>query len=188
MRYHSLLPVALSLSVAACTDQQTIPTAPLDVSAPSAAAAPATRTEFRGVINFCESASPDRLIVTPGGTLHLSGLGNRTQWVTGNPLIDGFEENAVLVNVNLKNGTGAAHLDVSLKPEAVNGTWEVRQTVTISGGAPTGSFGVGHGTGELLGMTIEFTTEPAGAVENVCNPEMGGAGVQGVIISPAISG
>lgn len=190
MRYDSLLSIAVSLGViTACTDRQTNPTATLDIRASSAAAVtPATRTEFRGVINFCEEASLDRLIVTPGGTLHLHGVGNRTQWVTGNPLIDGFEENAVLVNVNLKDASGAAHLDVSLKPDAVNGTWEIRQTVKVRGGAPAGSFGVGHGTGELRGMTIEFTGEPPAGATSVCNPDLGAATVQGVIISPATSG
>ena len=185
MRYDTLIAVTLIAVLGACTDGGTSPTATRDLSTlGSAAAAPATQTQFEGFINFCASAADDRVILTPGGTLHARLTGNRNQWVTANSLVDGAEENAVLLNLNLKNGTGAAHLDVTLRPDAVNGTWEIRQLVRIVDFAPAGSTGVGHGTGELQGMTIKFTTLPAGA-GSVCSPELGRAAVEGVILSPA---
>jgi hypothetical protein len=152
----------------------------------SAAVEQATQTQFSGLINFCANADLTTFRITPGATLHFKGDGNQTRWVTGNPLIDGFEQNAPHANINLKNGSGVVHLDVSLKPDAVNGTWEIRQQVKISEGAPAGSTGVGHGTGDLQGMTIKFTTEPPSGAVSVCNPEMPAAAVNGVILSPAM--
>lgn len=188
MRYRRLLPVAVSLGVlGACTDRQTTPTAGDVAATRSAAVTPAMRSEFAGFVHFCEGTPPEAFKVTRGGTLHLRA-GNRNQWVGGNALVDGFEENAALVNVDLKNGTGAAHLDVTLRPEAVDGTWEIRQTVIIRGGGLAGSHGVGHGTGELHGMTIKFTTEPRAEVENPCNPDLPSARLHGVVISPGTSG
>lgn len=189
MRYNTLRIATLLGVLGGCTDEWTSPTRVTDLGPlGSAAATPAMRTEFEGFVNFCESASPDKLIVTPGGTLHLHGVGNRNQWVTGNSLIDGFEENAVLLNLNLKNGTGTAQLDVTLEPDAVNGTWEIRQTVKVVDFAPAGSKGVGHGTGELQGMTIKFTTLPPAGGASLCNPEMGRGAVHGVVIAPASPG
>ena len=183
MRYTTFVAVTALGVLGACTDERTSPTAPTNVALQSAAAATAaTQTEFEGFINFCESEPVVR--ITPGGTLHLRGE-NRTQWVTGNSLIDGFEENAPLLNLNLKNGTGVVHLDVTLRPDAVNGTWEIRQTVSVVDFAPAGSTGVGHGTGELQGMTIKFTTAPPAGEVSACNPAMVRAGIQGVIISSA---
>ena len=147
------------------------------------AVAAATQTEFAGFVNFCWSADPSNFKIV-GSTLHFTGA-NQNRWVTGNPLIDGAEQNAVLFNLNLKNGNGAAHLDVTLKPDAVDGTWEIRQTLTFRDGVPIGSSGVGHGTGDLTGMTIKFATQPAVPVESVCNPDMPKAPVSGVILSPA---
>ena len=185
MRYHTLLASIVSLGVlGACTDRQTSPTAVTGVLAQSAAAAtPAERTEFEGYVHYCGSTPPEELMVTPGGTVHLRA-GNQNQWVTGNSLIDGFEENASLVNVNLNNGTGAAHLDVTLRPDAVNGTWEIRQTVNLRGGALAGGQGVGHGTGALHGMTITYSTEPGATAPNPCNSELGSSYVRGVITAP----
>ena len=148
--------------------------------------ASATRTAFDGVINFCTSTPPQDVTVT-GHVLHLRGATNRNQWVTGNALIDGVENNVVDGSINLKTGSGIAHLVVTLKPDAVNGTWEIEQILTISGGVPGSSHGVGHGTGDLHGMTIEFTTGPS-AGQSTCNPNNAAGGVHGVITSPAVTG
>jgi hypothetical protein len=145
----------------------------------SVAAAAASSTEFDGFINFCQSDDFSRFMFTPGGTIHF-GVSNENRWVTGNPLIDGVEHNTGGANINLNNGQVVVRLDVSLKPDAVNGTWEIEQQVR----PPEGSTGVGHGTGDLQGMTIKFTTSPA-AGTSVCNPDMGRGAVRGVILSPA---
>ncbi|MGH7663266.1 MAG: hypothetical protein ACRENI_03065 [Gemmatimonadaceae bacterium] len=188
MRYQTLfLPLVSLAIVGACTDQPTSPTAPTDFATLSAAVTPATRTEFAGFIHFCESAPFENVRLTPGSTLHLDGARNQNLWVTGNPLVDGIAENVVGGMINLNNGTGVGHLEVAVTPEAVEGTWEIKSTVKIVGGAPGGSRGVGHGTGELDGMTIRYTAEPPVFGQNSCNPNMGSAPVQGVITSPATS-
>ena len=169
----------------ACADSPTSPNAVKTAFRPLAAVLPATRTEFEGFIHFCGGTDPTKINVTPGDILHFKEGTNQNVRVTGNLLIDGVEHNVVDANINLKSGSGSVHLAVSLKPDAVEGTWEIRQTVTISGGAPAGSRGVGHGTGDLQGMTIQFTTEPAVPIANVCNPELPGASLHGVVISPA---
>ena len=148
-----------------------------------AAVTPATRTEFEGFIHFCSSGPPDKVIVTPGGkTLHLRGISNSNEWVTGNPLIDGAESNSP--NVNFNPTSGAVHLDVTLYPDGVMGTWEIAQTLNFRGNGTFSSHGVGHGTGELHGMTIKFNTTPAVLVDNPCS-DLDSAPLSGVIVSPA---
>jgi hypothetical protein len=178
-----LLAAAMTITVG-CRDS--LPTSPkaMNTVTTSRAVQAASTTEFNGFIDHCASAPPTNFRITPGGTLHFVAA-NENQWVTGNPLVDGVEENTVLANINLKQGTGNVHLDLSLKPDAVNGTWEIRQTVSIVDGSPAGSSGVGHGTGHLQGMTIKFTTEPGVAGDNICNPDMPVSPVQGEILSPA---
>jgi hypothetical protein len=176
----AVLVTTLSWVVVGCRDSSPLaPTAPQAVLRASVAASPASSTEFDGFINFCVSDDPSRFKITPGGTIHF-GVSNENRWVTGNPLIDGIEHNTGAANINLNNGQVVVHLELSLKPDAVNGTWEIEQQVR----PPEGSTGVGHGTGDLQGMTIKFTTEPAGGT-SVCNPDMPKAPVHGVILSPA---
>jgi hypothetical protein len=177
----AVLMTAMSSVIVGCRDSSPLaPTAPQGVLRASVTGAPASSTEFDGFINFCVSDDPTRFKITPGETLHFTAS-NENRWVTGNPLIDGVERNTVAANINLKNGQGVVHLDVSLKPDAVNGTWEIKQQLSLPERV---SSGVGHGTGDLQGMTIKFTTSPGGGT-SVCNPDMPAAPVQGVILSPA---
>ncbi len=177
----AVLVTTLSWVVVGCRDSSPLTaTAPQSALRASVAAAPASSTEFDGFINFCVSDDPSRFMITPGGTLHFTAS-NENRWVTGNPLIDGVEHNTVAANINLKNGEGVVHLDLSLKPDAVNGTWEIKQQLSLPERV---SGGVGYGTGDLQGMTIKFTTSPA-AGTSVCNPDMPKAPVHGVILSPA---
>jgi hypothetical protein len=177
----AVLVTVLSSVVAGCRDSSpSTLTAPQGSLRPSVAAAGAPSTEFDGFVNFCVSDDPTRFKITPGETLHFRAS-NENRWVTGNPLIDGVEHNTVAANIDLKNGQGVVHLDLSLKPDAVNGTWEIKQQLSLPERV---SSGVGHGTGELQGMTIKFTTEPGGGT-SVCNPDMPRGAVHGVILSPA---
>ena len=172
--------VATLTAVVGCMDSAvTRSTAPQTVSSALLGAAPASRTEFEGFINFCVSNPPGTFRITPGGTLHFTPS-NENRWVTGNPLIDGIEHNAVSAIIDLKTGQGVAHLDVSLKPDAVNGTWEIHQELRLPERVSTG---VGHGTGDLQGMTIKFTTSAADGT-SVCNPDMPRGAVHGEILLP----
>ena len=179
IHFTTVLVPALSWLLVGCGDSPALgPTTPLVTLRSSAAVAPASRTEFDGFINFCQGDFTG-FRVTPGGTAHLD-VANEHLWVTGNPLIDGIETNT---------GSGVidphglvVNLDLSLKPTAVNGTWEIRQQFRIPDGTTSG---VGHGTGDLRGMTIKFTTDPIIDSPSACNPDMQKAAVHGVILSPA---
>jgi hypothetical protein len=124
--------------------------------------------------------------ISRGGVYHFRNGENVNRWVTGNPLVDGVEHNVADMNLNLKNGTGTIHLDLSVKPDAVNGTWEIRQTVQFRDFNAVRTTGVGHGTGELQGLTLKFTAEGAAPILAACGPEGGfGPAIQGVISGPA---
>ena len=177
MRRYALL-VAPTLLVG-CTDSSPSRlTAPQVAVRASVAAAGASSTEFNGFINFCQGDFTG-FRVTPGGTAHLA-VANEHLWVTGNPLIDGIERNTGSGVIN-PHGI-VVNLDLSLKPAAVSGTWEIRQQFRIPDGTTSG---VGHGTGDLQGMTIKFTTDPIIDSPSSCNPDMQKAAVHGVILSPA---
>ena len=156
------------------------------VTAAPAAVTPASHTEFEGFIHFCGGSPPDTVIETPGGkTLHIRGGSNFNEWVTGNPLIDGPETNSP--NVNFNPTSGAVHLDATIYPDAAVGTWEIAQTLNFRGDGSFSSHGVGHGTGELHGMTIKFTTGDPVVTDNPCS-DLPSAPLSGVIVSPAVNG
>ena len=180
LRSRTGLSMFLSVALIGCADSPAGPGAVKPPLRPSLTTASARSTEFSGLISFCVNAEIVKFKESPDGTVHFRGVGNRNQWVTGNRLIDGFETNDVRATID-KNGNGVAHIDGFLKPDAVKGKWEMKYTVSITGGVPAIAHGVGHGTRDLKGMTIEFASGPAMAVDNVCNPEMGGARVHGVI-------
>lgn len=127
-------------------------------------------TEFAGFIHFCSGGPPDKFFVTPNGeTVHVRGASNQNVWETGNPLIDGAETNQANININPSGGN--VQLDVTVYPDGVLGTWEISQTLHPDDTGTLVGKGVGHGTGELHGMTIKFT---AGAIvltgANPCGP------------------
>ncbi len=185
MRYQILIPaVAFLGAVGACTDQSTSPTAVTEIM-PLLSVEAAQRTEVDGLVHACGSTPPDGIKITPGGTLHIRGAGNWNQWVFGHPLLDGFEEIVGDANINLNTGDGRAHGVRTLRPDAVEGTWEIRNQVRIG----MGGWGVGHGTGELHGMTIKVRGEGFHTQgQNVCNPSNPSSRVHVTIIAPAASG
>lgn len=148
------------------------------------------RTEFEGFIHLCGPASSGgnvKINETPGGTFHLWGARNRNLWTTNNPLVSGEEINIVDVHLNNNSGSGVVHLDVTMDPDAVEGTWEIRQKLHIRNGVSIGGFGFGHGTGELHGKTIKYTVAPEVPGDNDCS-ELPLAPLTGVILSPTNSG
>lgn len=144
----------------------------------SAAATPASSAEFDGYDNACQGEATG-FRATPGGTVHFR-VSNENRWVTGNPLIDGVERNTGVANFG-STGGGVVHLTSSLKPDAVNGTWEIQTHLSLPDFV---GFGVGHGTGDLQGMTIKFTFDLAAGPSD-CNPDAPKGHVHGVILSPA---
>ena len=138
----------------------------------------ASSTEFDGFDNACVGGASD-FNATPGGTLHFL-VANENRWVTGNPLLDGVERNTGAANINNK-GDGVVHLYLSLKPDAVNGTWEITEQLKLP---ELSGFGVGHGTGDLRGMTIKYSFDLAAGPSD-CSSDGPKGHVHGVILSPA---
>lgn len=153
---------------------------------PSTASAQATRMEFEGAFYPCSETPPTEVWIS-GNVLHFRGATNHNQWVTGNPLVDGFADNVFDGNINLKTGTGVAHPKNSLKPDAFDGTWEMVTTVEFDPSGLT-AFGVGRGTGELHGMTIKVTflgPSPIDPADNPCSDTPSATLLKGEIIAPA---
>lgn len=185
MRYY--IAIAVALGATACSDRPTSPIATPSRPSADIQATFAPRTEFQGFICFGSTVVQGKEWISHGGVYHFRNGENVNRWVTGNPLIDGVENNVADMNLNLKNGTGTIHLDLSVRPDAVNGTWEIRQTVQFRDFEPVGTSGVGHGTGELQGLTLKFTAEGAAPIPEACGPEGGfGPAIQGVILGPAV--
>lgn len=101
--------------------------------------------------------------------------------MTGNAFIDGPESN--IPNINFNPTGGVVHLDVTLRPDGLMGTWEISQTLHFYRNGTVSSNGVGHGTGDLQGMIIKFTAGDAVVVDNPC-ADAPSAPIMGVIISP----
>ena len=173
----------ISLLLVACRNEPTAPNAArLTASQPlraSVAVSAASRMEFDGFNNNCSSTDPSRFNATPSGNVHFTAS-NENRWVTGNSLIDGVERNTVIANIN-KTGEGVVQLNSSLKPDAVNGTWQIQWHLSLPDFVGSG---VGHGTGELQGMTIKFDFDPA-AGPSTCNSNGPQGHVHGFILSPA---
>lgn len=130
------------------------------------AAAP-ERIPFAGVFYPCGGTNGAEFV--SGNVLHFRTAENNNLWATGNPLLDGPEVNVVNGNINLKTGTGVAHPRTTVYPVAVDGTWEIQITVTVGTDGLT-AHGVGHGTGDLAGMTIFFSNPGDIAIDPADNP------------------
>jgi len=168
----------LSWIVAGCSDSSPLkPIAPGVVLRASAAVTAASTTEFNGFINFCEPGPVTDFKVS-GATIHFR-VSNLNKWVTGNALIDGYETNTGRAVID-PHGL-VVSLDNSIKPDAVNGTWEIKQQFRIPDGTTSG---VGRGTGDLQGLTMKFTTEPIIPSPSDCNPNEFKAAVHGSLFRP----
>lgn len=150
------------------------------------ASAQVTIIEFEGVFYPCSVTPPTKEWIS-GNVLHIRGIQFHNQWVTGSPLVDGLSDNVVDADINLKTGTGVARPHESVKPDAFDGTWDVRATVLIDPSGPS-AHGVGRGTGDLRGMTIEFTASgdvPIDPADNPCSDSPFATPIRGEIIIPA---
>jgi hypothetical protein len=179
--FAALAAAVAAVFAVACDQGATSP----DALAPllDATAAP-TRTSFDGYIYFCSDGQPpDREWFAPGGTLHFRNAGNTNQWDMGNPLIDGIETNEVDLNLNFNGGVGFVHGTSPLVPFAVSGTWQIKFHVNTSNGTARG---VGHGTGNLQGMSLKFSNVVSTATTppNPCNTAPDRAWTTGIITTP----
>jgi hypothetical protein len=177
---NAVLIIGLSWALVGCRDSSPLTSiAPHVAPTASVTAAGASSTEFDGFDNNCSSGEITDFIGTRGGTLHFK-VSNENRWITGNSLIDGIESNTGGANV-ISTGQGVVRLSSSLKPDAVDGTWQLQTHLSLPDFVGSG---VGYGTGELQGMTIKFTFDLAAGPSD-CNPDGPKGHVHGVILSPA---
>src|SRR5512133_1541524 len=115
MRVHTVPLVLLSLAFAACSEPPTAQNRHPGAAARASVAA-SSRTAFSGLIDFCQSGPAEKQWVTNGGILQVRGATNVNHWRTGNPLIDGVENNVVDGTIDLNTGCGVVHLNVTLTP------------------------------------------------------------------------
>lgn len=139
----------------------------LAVALVSPVAAAPERVPFSGVFYPCGGTSGEEFVA--GNVLHFRDAENYNLWATGNPLLDGPEVNVVNGDINLKTGTGVAHPRTTVHPVAVDGTWQIQITVAVGATGLT-AHGVGHGTGDLAGMTIFFSNPGDVGIDPADNP------------------
>lgn len=140
-------------------------------------------SEFSGHIIFCAPRTdPIDVKELPNGveivTFH--NIGN--VWRTGNPLVDGTEENISVVKFDPASPTVKVKIRGKVDVAALDGKWKFRQQLTVG---PDGesSFGLGFGFGDLHGSLVLFET---GAGEPVDDSPCGvpfGVPLTGKVIS-----
>ncbi len=149
-------------------------------------AASVMRIPFTG-LRFACSGTDGQVSVSGDKILHIRNATNHSLWVTSSPYLNGFADNVVDANIDLATDIGEARIQESLKPTTYNGTWEsvVQLRITPHGAEAEG---VGHGTGELTGLTIRWAKtgnyEVAPGV-NPCGDSRFGPTLAGEILVPA---
>ncbi len=137
--------------------------------------------EFQGHIVFCAPpGGPVDVEVLPDGTEIVTFVNIGNVWQTGHPLIDGVEENQVEAIID-PSPVEPATITGSVDVDAVVGTWQFQQLLVFGPGVVV-SYGVGFGTGDLLGKIVTFE---AGPIEEIQNSPCGvpvGAPIKGRII------
>ena len=143
---------------------------------------------FDGHIVFCAPPSdPISFEILPDGTQIIEFINIGNLWVTGNPLVDGVEENHVLATFEPgppppAPATGTLDINATVDVAAVQGGWRVRQFIHVTPEGDTG-WGLGVGTGDLSGKLIVFTsTTPEEIANSPCAVPFG-APITGRVIT-----
>ena len=104
--------------------------------------------------------------------------------MTGNPLVDGREENRVHVTIDTVAGVGEGRIRGKLEPTEVDGRWYFRQRLMIDFANGDSSKGIGFGTGDLQGKVLLFKTGATTfGVEGTPCPEVPSVPLEGKIVS-----
>ena len=139
-------------------------------------------SSFDGHIVFCAPPNPPTSVeVLPDGTEILTFVNIGNIWFTGNPLIDGFEENHVTATFQ-PNGEGTLDISGTVDVDAVDGGWRFRQILFLTFEGEFG-FGIGVGTGDLRGRIILYRPGAPEEIENSpCAVDVG-ATIRGRIVT-----
>lgn len=139
-------------------------------------------SKFEGFIHFCAESVIESEEVSPDGILMLVARNIGNIWDTGNPLLDGREENRVEATIDLVAGIGEARIRGKLEPGAVDGRWYFQQQLTIDFAEGDSSRGIGFGTGDLRGRLMLFRTGSFVMAPNSPCPENPSVPLEGRII------
>ena len=140
-------------------------------------------SKFEGHIVFCAPDSPPLSVeITPEGVqiITFANIGNK--WVTGNPLVDGTEENIAVVTVDPSSPVVKVKITGKVDVAALDGIWKFRQRIVASAEGDSGR-GFGLGTGDLRGKLLLFKTGTPELIENSPCDVPVGAPVTGKVIS-----
>lgn len=123
-------------------------------------------SSFDGHIVFCAPRTPPTSFeVLPDGTEITTFVNIGNIWLTGNPLVDGVEENHVTAISPPDSDTDRIEISGTIDVDAVDGGWRFRQLLFAS---PTNfsGWGVGVGTGDLRGRLMLFTADTPEMISN----------------------
>ncbi len=116
-------------------------------------------SEFEGHIVFCAPQTPPvNVEVLPGGVEIVTFINIGNIWLTGNPLVDGVEENRVVARFDPASPIARAKIKYKIDVAALDGTWIGRQRLTIGPEGVSG-IGLGLGLGDLRGKLMIFENE-----------------------------
>ena len=90
-------------------------------------------SEFEGHIVFCAGQSPPVDVqVLPNGVEIVTFINVGNVWLTGNPLVDGVEENKVVATFDPASPGFTARIKGKVDVAAVDGTWRFWQRLTVT--------------------------------------------------------
>ena len=111
---------------------------------------------FDGYIEFCATESGFLGSETlPDGTRIDRFFNNGNLYRTGNPLIDGYEENEATATFPPDSMEFTIDIRATVDVDSVDGVWRVRQKVIVGPDGARGG-GIGFGTGDLRGKLFIF--------------------------------
>lgn len=140
-------------------------------------------SNFEGHIVFCAPQNPPvKVEVLPGGIEIVTFVNIGNIWLTGNPLVDGVEENTAVATFDPASPEFTVKIKGKVDVAALDGWWKFRLNLTVGPEGDSG-FGIGLGSGDLRGKLLLFEV---GTPEEVANSPCGfpiGAPMTGKVIS-----
>ncbi|MGH8193631.1 MAG: hypothetical protein ACREQ8_04405 [Woeseiaceae bacterium] len=140
-------------------------------------------SEFEGHIVFCAPQNPPVIVEElPGGVEIVTFVNIGNIWLTGNPLVDGIEENRAVVTFVPDSPITTVKIKGKIDVAAVDGRWRFRQRIILGPDGDSG-IGLGLGSGDLRGKLLLFQTGTPELIENSPCEVPIGAPLTGKIIS-----
>ncbi len=116
------------------------------------AAAKATRIYYTGAECPIIQGEPERQWISEDGILHQRGITVHAIVTSASPYWMGTNDVVWSTEINLATGEVHGYGEVSIHPDAYNGTWEGHFSTHVSADGTILGNATVHGTGELEGM------------------------------------